>query len=1132
MLKSDLSKSWTPVDYAPHAWRILESSLLDFEIRYRNTLGAKRPVFRPDYSAGEFAAAGNRYAGSRQPAETTGVIYQALRARNRGIYRAVDLVAWHCRASFGRAQTLTQFKPIEDLLRQLRELEATLSTATIKPDDVDRDNLEQKLGGLADNINQSLDSIDESLVRSIDQRLQGSTKGPLPGDVARELEDLLSIPLADTARRMRLLNALVRVGAQRDGTSTSQSDRQPTADRHPNEVIRALQDTATSTAGSRSALARASEQALLEWHLIKLANMHQIVDKQKNLDELQPGSDSASLKELAKFGYELREIYRTLAKSIETDEASPWHADGELRLLPAYDKASYEEWLAVVRDAHWTLPEKRDFTLSGPTALTLDVSSDWFPFSIAVTAAGNFAGTVTVTADYDKNKIEIEAVEGAQSVPDGQTRSVKLDAEHPSAEIHYRARRWALDPGEATELTFRASSPELARTNPNLPIRIEVPAPDDIELVVVPAAGSDDPNGETTAKVNDALVSDVIPRNDADSSASPRRVRLSTFAGHRTAFDFKLRHQLSRDRKVQVALYAVRENDPLKLAELYHLAAKEPQEFVQALGRSQPPGKKVAEAKELILPKSTSQEVPIEWTAFPPPAPPPKDAPPAAAAAQPTPEPERASLAGGLICVVQEPGHDSAPWITWVEVAPYAPDQYVMPSVRDEGSGRIRVDLRLTASARPLDGGPITVELEDSPDIKLPIKPSAKLSADNEFRDWVEATATDNGDSKETIEVRLMVDKYPRAFIYRLTPLDRSSPVGKEKWERDRTSIEFIKPHKLDSFPQPNSMDKVPVQLRVNAPSNRFNRNRPFRDQVRDRIEVGIDDDEDSKLNPSTTLSFYSDRLSTLTLDSVGAGGRVAIDTKVDDLTFDLPCPVLNKHANLVALLKFDGQDEHRDSVECIFDHRKPELPVVPETAVMFIGEKKNLKVAATDGQQGSGIKEIHFAYNTVERDDAARKQNPPLTATNNQSEFEVPFSEAWDSPRKRQMIVWSVDKVGLESMVAQVVVDVRPKPAMAADKKPAAKFGTIRGTVTAGGRGVPRVTVGVAKGAGPTKTLERTTKTDSDGKFEMKNLPPGDYPLEAEGTVRNMIRKSEQPKTVTIPNPPEEKPVEVEIPL
>lgn len=128
-------------------------------------------------------------------------------------------------------------------------------------------------------------------------------------------------------------------------------------------------------------------------------------------------------------------------------------------------------------------------------------------------------------------------------------------------------------------------------------------------------------------------------------------------------------------------------------------------------------------------------------------------------------------------------------------------------------------------------------------------------------------------------------------------------------------------------------------------------------------------------------------------------------------------------------------------------------------------------------------------------------------------------------------MIVWSEDKVGLLSKPAEVLVDVKPKPAMAADK-PAAKFGTIRGKVTYGGRPVARATVGVAKGAGPTKTLERATKTDSDGKFEIKNLAPGDYPLEAEGTARNQLRKSKEPVTVTIPTPPQEKPVEVEIKL
>lgn len=1129
VLKAE-SNPWSPVDYAPHTWRVLESSLLDFEVRYRNALG-KKPDFEPVDSPRQIAAAGSKFAESRTPVETSGVIHDALRARNRGIYRAIDLVAWHCRASLGRSETLLQFEPIRNLLRQLEDLETRLSDLASKPEDVDAERLEAELKELTADINQALTDIDESLVRSINAELQGSTTGPLPKDLARELEDLLSIPLIDTSIRMRLVEALTRVGEQRKEKATRDSERQSEISA-PNRVIKQLEEAANSAADSKAAMARATEQARLEWRLIKLANLHQEGPQRKNLEELLPTTGDASLEELAKFGYELVGVYRSLPDSVAKDRANPWHADGELRLQPAYQRTSFEVCVAVARDAHWTLPEKPEVALSSPvTTLSLDADSKWFPVTLQVAAIGKFTGTVLVHAAYDKSKLKLESVNDNSAASDTQSPPIKLDADHPSAQLQYRAQRLGLAAGEVAQVTFVATSPEHPKMRRELPIGIEAPSPNDIDLVIAPAGGIDGPDGPQLTNINQALVSDVKARDDRNAMAAPRRVRLSTFAGHQTAFDFKLRHQLSHDRKVKVELYAVSERDPLKLEELYHLAAKDPQKFVEGLGKPQSPGKKVAEAKELLLPKNGTQGVPIEWTAFPSPTPA-KDAPAAAAATEPPKsEPERALLDGGLICVVQETGQDTAPWITWVEVAPYAPDQYIAPRVRYEGSGRLRVDLGLTAEARPLDGRKIHVELEDSPDIKLRVKKSAELLPKNGFRDWVQAEVSDTGDSPQTIEVRLAVDGYPRAFIYRLTPLDRNLPNGKELWERNLTSLAVIEPHKLDCFkPEPDGKSRVPVRLQVTAPSNRFIRNRPFREQVKDTIEVGIDDDDDGRPNPPLR-NFYSDRLTTLKLGPIESGGRLAIDTAVDDLQFELPCPDLNKHANLVAVLKFDGQEADSVSVECVFDDRPPEAPVAPELALMYLGEKKTLKVTATDGEQGSGIKAIHYAYNTVDRNEANKKPIPPLTVSNNQSEFEVPFSEEWTSAGRKQMIVWSEDKVGLLSKPAEVLVDVKPKPAMAADK-PAAKFGTIRGKVTYGGRPVARATVGVAKGAGPTKTLERATKTDSDGKFEIKNLAPGDYPLEAEGTARNQLRKSKEPVTVTIPTPPQEKPVEVEIKL
>jgi hypothetical protein len=104
----------------------------------------------------------------------------------------------------------------------------------------------------------------------------------------------------------------------------------------------------------------------------------------------------------------------------------------------------------------------------------------------------------------------------------------------------------------------------------------------------------------------------------------------------------------------------------------------------------------------------------------------------------------------------------------------------------------------------------------------------------------------------------------------------------------------------------------------------------------------------------------------------------------------------------------------------------------------------------------------------------------------------------------------------GYCSLGALLVFTVICIPGSAASESAAGK-GIIRGTVTYGG---PVANIKVAL-SGPVKKEE---KTDERGQFSFKDLPSGDYTLEAKGIAKNNRRKGTAEATVADP------PAEVEI--
>lgn len=129
-------------------------------------------------------------------------------------------------------------------------------------------------------------------------------------------------------------------------------------------------------------------------------------------------------------------------------------------------------------------------------------------------------------------------------------------------------------------------------------------------------------------------------------------------------------------------------------------------------------------------------------------------------------------------------------------------------------------------------------------------------------------------------------------------------------------------------------------------------------------------------------------------------------------------------------------------------------------------------------------------------------------------------------------MLFWANDNVGWESkpeIVTITVRDKRPPGAPMTKGLPAPTTGTIKGQVVYGKDPVANATVSIVEGAGATMVVKKSVQSDGSGQFAIKDLPPGEYSVAAQGKAKNNLRKA-PPMPVSIPTPPREVPVTVKL--
>jgi len=1107
-----LDKPWSVIDFAANSWRYYERSLLDYDFDYRLGLTAgsfnePSPLDR-GLNSDEFGPLVGPDDGS--------LLKNALKVRNRAIYRAIDLVSWHAQASAYSAVPLKQFEPIDSLLRDLEPLERdldALSDPSRSTTVAGRADLEARLKSSTDRASEALDRAAEAMQRHVNSLLPDDLDSRWHAK-PREIQDLLGTALPDRKSRRELRQVWEQVGKSK----APAVERAKTIERA--QKFAKAGSESNSRADLSARLQRAREQARLEFGLLQVMLGQERAEKE--LPGLADFNDvDTQGKDLKKFGARLKTFYRGLSKSIR--DASATIKERELRLLRAYwDISADKDERSILRSVSWQLPVIKQIVLAGPQApIDLTSESKSADFTLTVRGEGGVQGKMSIQPTCSNSQFTLRQLKDGTPQPGDAMKLSQFDlaADRPT-ELAYRV-SWAevtLDEPPST-IDFRVQAADQPAVEARFRVELQASPPKAIELVVAPTVAGDVPLGnvDNSDLVRDSSTgSSGTARSRSDLDSGFRRVEVYTFPGHKTAFDFKLRQYLPEARKVKWSLYAIADDDPKLIQDIQTRAPgigtlKKAKELLNHGSIRKVIGDVPLELKPAARGAPSDSAQTIVWPEPPAPMPP---APPAAAPAPAADSgPKTTPISGGLVLVVQEDfakdAQEPHPWITYVYVAPYFPEHYVVPTVNSDGKGKVTVRVARGDKAMPLDGKPIEIALEESPSIREQdfSKPTGKLMPGSNETVELEAVATGDGDA----EVRLRVDGYPRTCICRI-PVDVPSTRTVEQFERELTHLDITSPRPNRAY---GKDDLVEVAIEATAPHKAFQPE----DVGLDYLEVKLSDSEEVQ-------RFYSDRDRTLELLDPTPGGPIIIETKVGDFTIDLGKHDLNKRAKIVATLRLGSlgggpETEKSDSVECVFDTRPPEVQARDMSTTE--GAKDFLEVEAKDvnplGEVASGIKEIRFQYRK-QRSDKAEPEEPISSPDSQSGKYRVPLKADWQIG-SHDMVVWAVDNVKLESEPRSVQITVRQKM----DAKPGksgAKTATISGRVVLSGSParIRNGQVGYVKGVGPAKSFEVKAPVADDGTFVIKDVPPGDYVLEATGSALGQRRETKAPLSVHMPDP------------
>ncbi len=353
-------------------------------------------------------------------------------------------------------------------------------------------------------------------------------------------------------------------------------------------------------------------------------------------------------------------------------------------------------------------------------------------------------------------------------------------------------------------------------------------------------------------------------------------------------------------------------------------------------------------------------------------------------------------------------------------------------------------------------------------------------------------------DPGKTLTLRLTVDNYPRAFIYRVPVGVQSTDVAEET---DLRAIRILAPAAGKAYKAP--VEFIPVDVQVDAPIGAFQN----RDDV---LEIGIDVDRDRDLRGEPSLRLSSERQVNVFVDALAPAGLLTLDAQVSDFHLNVPAPALrNARVAVLGRLFAAGKTGWSDPVEIVLDGAPPRIErvqLLPPAPV--IGPDVEISVWATDNNL-SGVDKVEVAFDPL----GAGKFSDTVEAVELQRDSEGRWFTKLPTKTLNagdmSLLVRATDKAGNVSDFSKIKVHVVSKAEVDAA---AAQAGRLQGTVTFGQQPAPGVVLTLTADKAP-KIAPATT--DDRGGFTFANLAPGKYKLAAKAVIHNKTRKFEQEVTV-----------------
>jgi len=1075
------SDDWLPVDYAPHLWRKFQEVLLGYEQQYRSGTAFNADVLEAnirtktlpleDLINGRALPAGMGLKTVLSPmskarerfmqdapsaagnSEENTAIVEAIQLKNDLCSRVPYYVRWHALASRHSVRTHRLFGPISNLQEELREF-------------IDRlDRLEEAGYGepdrermitILDDLNARkpmLLSLQESIEKDgMEKDALDVIANPAKLNNASRIEVLLSTPCLSAETRMRLLDALDNLD------QPSPDDEGPSVDPETN---------------SGQPWKRLREQAQLEQRLVQLAN------PVSSLDDPVQAPDSGEPENLWRdfrtIGKQLRQFYEELPPKVNdrcrsADQAVVREAERLLRLVDARDaeRVLHDKVVAIaVRSIRIPPSPGEALALHGPDTMLIGAKTP-APLEVGVRGSGLESNDARVTLHYDPAKVIVKSLDG-MSTATGQPASLLLD--QGRATLRYQLFAASDDLKEdSVRLTV-----ECGKHTESHQIVVALRPPDRVDLLVRRVSTERD-----------------FPIDGVD------RFRLRPFPNRITEYRLDLVNHSGEKKKVTAQLVTVRNLRPLKPLSR-ELIVDESGEIRASVELLTPP-------VEMQLP---ADDKPM---AIPFPAP---EAPEEAAVAggEDEPPPPKLVIPRRLACVIRDVATGEAKPIKWIDIAPRPPRNYVDCDVAY--SARLR---KILIELRFIDPEILPPSLEDEP-VRVEWVTEGELDPNTPMKDegkLVAADATAQLDAKvepafdRKVIVRLTVDGYPRAFVYHV-PCDRDREHIRR--ERSLSEIRITAPEDNHAYRIPME-ENIEVELQVDAPENAFQ-------EAGDLIEMGIDADRDRELRGEEVRSLFDDRQVKIFLEEVGPRGLLKIGTEVSDFQLALdPSGLKNRRVDIMARLllatRAPGQDRlaASDSVNVMLDGAPPDFELIASTWKVVQGEKFNVS-AKVSADELSGVKQMLFGFDRDKSGKLEEDEEKPLKI------LQAGEDGLWHAavPTKglelgrQQLRVIATDRAGNDptDKMEYVTVVKPPEVERLPGGEPKPKNSTLIGTVTReDGEPVRRAEVSLE---GANKTAE--TKTDSNGRFTVEEIPPGEYTIHIKGSVRN--KTTETSRKITL---------------